>query len=109
MNRHLAQSVQRDGTRDRVRGHIEYRVESFSCFVPLAGVMSINFTEVTQRRRIGWIHPVSSLVETLSGDIVFSDLRAQALTHDSFNLRTLHAIQDWRLGNAADFVNAEFL
>src|ERR1051326_7826661 len=109
MNRHLAESVQRDCARNRISGHVENRIERLTGFVPLAGVMSINFAEVTQRRWIGGIHLVRSLVKTLSSNVVFGDLRTQALTHDGFNLRALHAIKNGRVGNTADFFNAEFL
>src|SRR5215213_11919815 len=101
VNRHLAESVQSNGTSGSIRRHIENRVESRAGFVPLASVMSINFTEVSQRRRIGRVHPMSSLVETFSSDVALSDLCTQTLSHHSFDLRTLHAIEDRRVRNAA--------
>src|SRR5690349_12270156 len=109
MNRHLAESVQRDRTRYGVGGHVENGVEGRARFVPLASVMSINFAEVTQRRWIGRIHLVRSLVETFSRNVIFGDLRTQALAHHGLDLRALHAIENRRLGNAADFFNSEFL
>src|SRR5256885_16955891 len=63
VNRHLAEPVQRNGSRDCIRGHVEYFVEDRSCFVPLAGVVAIEFAKITERRWIGRLPLVCLLIK----------------------------------------------
>src|SRR6185369_7186027 len=109
MNRHLAESVKRDSSRDRIRRHVEDRVEGRSCFVPLARVMSINFTEVTKRSRVSWIHQMRLLVQPFGSYVFLSSLSDQTSAHHRFNSCAHDAIENWRRRDAADLVDTKLL
>ena len=76
VDRDLAEAVQRNSAREWIGRHVKYRIEVRLGLVPIAEVVTIEFSEVTQRRRISRIHRVRTQVEFLGDEIlrtVFGD------------------------------------
>ncbi len=102
VNRHLAESMQRNCTRNSICRHVENHVERRSCLVPLACVVPVQLTEITKRSRIRGIHQVRFFVESLSSDIPFGNLSDQAIAQRRFNARTESSIKNRRGWNTAN-------
>src|ERR1041384_2149914 len=56
VNRDLPKAMERNSSRNRISRHVENLVEDNLCFVPIAEMMPVEFTQIPERSWIGWIH-----------------------------------------------------
>ncbi len=109
VNRHLAEPVQRDRARKRIRGHIQDRFKCRARFVPGADVVAIIFAEVAQRSWVRRIHQVGFRVQLVSEDILRIRFRKQTAPHRRFDQSTLARLEYRSRRHAGDLTGAEIL
>src|SRR5450631_2002205 len=89
--------------------HCQDCVKGLPGLIPIAGVMAIKFTQVSQRSGIGWVHAVGFCIERLGLLVVRRVLGLQALLHSVLDLGALGAIEDRRIGNFSYIIRAQLL
>src|SRR5436853_4002996 len=109
MNGHLAESMLRDGARERVGWHLENGFKYCPSFVPLARVMAIEFAQVAQGRRVCRVHAMREAVKLFGLSVSGIHFSHEASAHGSLNTCAQARVENGRVWNFSRLADAEFL